>query len=648
MMTSPPPMRSPMNNPQAMGNYRMIGVPPPQSQSPSWSQSPRTTPSPLACHARSPVSQQPPPFSPPTPAPTPQLQKAPSPQGVCDDAHDPLQSLEKMVLLEPQSADFEGGVAQEMLQYGQGRSGGSGSPFPTYYNMDQNRLCTPPEAGNCYADAIRYGNAPPMQASTADRSDGRTAVPTTNQRDTLGLGVNGVVPGGFASLGPDVGCGASGVDSGSVSAAAQLGRGYGGGTAVQCPEDPTKRRRSSDSILCGRGQGLVGAGEESAESVARKRRRSLASLPETSVAQEMVGTAKPVGEATRAQPVKVEPETSGSEVDRDREPASEVSSAGADSAAASTSDTTSPVKRKRGRPFGAKNKVKEGGAVAAPKGRRKAEVHKQEVAAAVVAAKVRGPVAGPYVRVVGTRERPLSASVVNVAVRSTTEEEVRRKKAAAAGPRNPHGRRLAGLGHTSTLSPHYDAVTRDPTWMCAFCQRGSHHQGLGDLYGPYPGPAVLSSDSATVDLVAVPEESGRKLKGKRRKSDSVSGSEEPTRGTQLTRRSRQRKSSDAEREADPVAHSVPRELWVHEDCAAWTQGVYLGGHRVHGLQEAVWEATHMVCCKCKLTGATLGCIMRGCIEKYHYLCAVEKGCHLDPENFSVLCSKHKKSHSRPS
>ncbi|KAL3178748.1 hypothetical protein MRX96_009428 [Rhipicephalus microplus] len=188
--------------------------------------------------------------------------------------------------------------------------------------------------------------------------------------------------------------------------------------------------------------------------------------------------------------------------------------------------------------------------------------------------------------------------------------------AARVGPHHATGRRLAGsAAHTSTLSPHYDAVTRDPTWLCAFCLKGSHHQGLGDLYGPYPGTVVRPAEP---EPTSSQEETllRRGRATKRKKSDSFSGTED---GTTPRRGSRQR-LSEAEREPE-----VCKELWVHEACAAWSQGVYLGGNRVHGLQEAVAEAAHLVCCKCKLVGASLGCLSRGCSEKYHYLCAVEKG-----------------------
>lgn len=587
-----------------------------------------------------------------------------------------MQSLEKMVLLEPQGgASFGGGGVPEMVQqqqqqpYMQGTRSPS-SPYPTYYNMDQNRMCTPPDgsagSGGGYGDAGCYRGV--GASPNGEPTDARTANAATG---LYGGGVNGILPTGSSGSYPrDPQCVptapprfAGGGGAGGCGDAGRGAAGYGPPYVSLTPlpasarerEDLAKRRRSSDSVLCGR---VVAATvEDGAEGLNRKRRRSTAGIiPEAPPQPRPHPQPAPAPNRNPSRPVKLEPETSGSEADREREPASEVSSVGTDSAAA-TSDTTSPAKRKRGRPFGAKNKVKECGAAAGPKGRRKADSRKSDptpavtpVAAAVTA---KGKLPGPYVRVVGTREHPVSTSVVNVAPRSAAEEEVRRKKGVGTttpGQRSLQaGRRLPGAagGHTSTLSPNYDAVTRDPTWLCAFCQRGSHHQGLGDLYGPYPGiPARLPTDAATDGPAAVAgcDEGCRRGKGKRRKSDS--GSEDAlARANLANRRARQRRPSEVEREAAlgdaGAALPPPRELWVHEACATWTQGVYLGGHRVHGLQEAVAEAALLPCCKCKLPGASVGCVTRGCAEKYHYPCAVEKGCHLDFENFSVLCSRHK-------
>lgn len=703
MMQSPPQIRSPVSSAptmHTMGNYRTVvppgpagppmgvappppphgNVPVPQSQSPSWSQSPRTTPSPLACHARSPAPSQQPPFSPPTPAPTPQLQKPPSP---ITGSHDPLQSLEKMVLLDPHnssSGSASYGGMQESSGYGSTSGGGTesgpSSPYPTYYNLDQNRMCTPPDPGPPYGIANFAATGayrtvlPNMDNNPALRGErtgsGGISVPSS------GVYAQPVVNGVNDS---DFGSGSRPM-AGPPPRSGEFERPYAsagprGGSPPS--DDPIKRRRSLDSTLCNRpssvggpGPSAVPSGSGAMDGGGKLRRRSVAGVPDGMNASPVPLTAMPT-EQSPAQRVKTEPEVSVSEPER-----VSVSGAGSVSgtatttaavaatamasatsaASATTRQQQSPTKRKRGRPFGAKNKAKDSGAVVKRRQRKGGPVAHSVVAAtptavvvtAATTTKVRTPTTGPYVRVLGTRERPLSSHIVNMTPRTVPEDESKRKKvsapAARVGPHHATGRRLAGsAAHTSTLSPHYDAVTRDPTWLCAFCLKGSHHQGLGDLYGPYPGTVVRPAEP---EPTSSQEETllRRGRATKRKKSDSFSGTED---GTTPRRGSRQQRLSEAEREPE-----VCKELWVHEACATWSQGVYLGGNRVHGLQEAVAEAAHLVCCKCKLVGASLGCLSRGCSEKYHYLCAVEKGCQLDTENFSILCPKHKKPSARPS
>lgn len=703
MMQSPPPIRSPVSSAptmHTMGNYRTVvppgpagppmgvapppphgNVPVPQSQSPSWSQSPRTTPSPLACHARSPAPSQQPPFSPPTPAPTPQLQKPPSP---ITGSHDPLQSLEKMVLLDPHNSSSGGsasyGGMQESSGYGSTSGGGTesgpSSPYPTYYNLDQNRMCTPPDPGPPYGIANFAATGayrtvlPNMDSNPALRGDRTSSggIPAPPPGVYPQPVVNGVNDGDFGTGGSPM--------AGPPPRSGDFDRPYASagprGGSPSC-DDSMKRRRSSDSVLCNRPSSVGPPGPSGAMSTSsamdggcKLRRRSVAGVPDKMNMSPAPLTAVS-SEQSPAQRVKTEPEVSVSEPERvqvsDVVSVSGVSAATAttttavasasstSTSSASTAQQATPTKRKRGRPFGAKNKVKDGGAVVKRR-RRKAVTPAHPVAAATPAAavttaatttKVRTPTTGPYVRVLGTRERPLSSHIVNMTPRTVPEDESKRKKVSApptrAAPQHATGRRLAGsAAHTSTLSPHYDAVTRDPTWLCAFCLKGSHHQGLGDLYGPYPGTMVRPAEPEPASCQEETLRRGRATK--RKKSDSFSGTED---GSTPRRGSRQRRSSEAEREAE-----VSKELWVHETCATWSQGVYLGGNRVHGLQEAVAEATHLVCCKCKLVGASLGCLSRGCSEKYHYLCAVEKGCQLDTENFSILCPKHKKPSTRPS
>ncbi|XP_067912031.1 transcription factor 20 [Heterodontus francisci] len=85
----------------------------------------------------------------------------------------------------------------------------------------------------------------------------------------------------------------------------------------------------------------------------------------------------------------------------------------------------------------------------------------------------------------------------------------------------------------------------------------------------------------------------------------------------------------------------PHEHWLHGACAVWTSGVYLAAGKLYGLQEAVEMASEMRCSICEQAGATLGCYTKGCNQKYHYICAIESGCQLSEENFSMKCLKHK-------
>uniref|UniRef100_T1JPC7 PHD-type domain-containing protein n=1 Tax=Strigamia maritima TaxID=126957 RepID=T1JPC7_STRMM len=335
----------------------------------------------------------------------------------------------------------------------------------------------------------------------------------------------------------------------------------------------------------------------------------------------------------------------------------------------SSEDSMSP-RKKRGRPLGSKNKPKspsdptEKKAAAAKKTKNTAatavavaataaaaaaaaapsvesdsdkkmdnnKVATVEKAVVVVAEKAPEPnvpkvIRGPYLHVEGPKDNPLSVTVVNVHSRKHEESDAsggRRKKAAAA-PKQASAptvmshftkRKLAKIGFSCTLSAKYDAVTKDKTWVCELCRKGSHHKGLGDLFGPY------------FELV--------------KKCSSEESSPVPVNVKALRSRDSESSVDGSKSLCSPETNRTPREMWVHENCIVWSHGVYLVGNKVYGLEEAVRIASDMICCKCKESGATLGCLNKGCAEQYHYACALEKGCHLDEENFSLVCFKHKR------
>ncbi|CAK1546953.1 unnamed protein product [Leptosia nina] len=191
---------------------------------------------------------------------------------------------------------------------------------------------------------------------------------------------------------------------------------------------------------------------------------------------------------------------------------------------------------------------------------------------------------GPYIQIVGPRDSPVSVSVVNA---TATEDERR----TADEWRN--GLKARGL-HASTLGLRYDASTPDASWLCAFCDRGPHYAGLGDLFGPY-----------TVDT----------------NCDEFSSLDEAS----------QRRFPSVEAGA---------EVWFHEACAVWAPGLVAVGARLWGLAPAVWGSRASKCAHCSTSGAPIACATRTCRARAHLPCARSNKWQLDDENFKAICPQH--------
>ncbi len=52
---------------------------------------------------------------------------------------------------------------------------------------------------------------------------------------------------------------------------------------------------------------------------------------------------------------------------------------------------------------------------------------------------------------------------------------------------------------------------------------------------------------------------------------------------------------------DDPTRPDPNEIWVHEDCAIWAQGVYAMGSTLYGLYEAVLAAKKVVSTRFEIT-----------------------------------------------
>ncbi|XP_041978241.1 uncharacterized protein CG5098-like isoform X2 [Aricia agestis] len=188
---------------------------------------------------------------------------------------------------------------------------------------------------------------------------------------------------------------------------------------------------------------------------------------------------------------------------------------------------------------------------------------------------------GPYIQIVGPRDSPVSVAVVNAAAGANDE---------ARGDEWRNGLRARGL-HASTLGLRYDASTPDASWLCAFCERGPHYSGLGDLFGPY------ALDTECDEYRSMDEAS------KRRFASSSGGA----------------------------------EVWFHEACGVWAPGLLAAGARIWGLAPAVCNARAARCGTCTRAGAAISCATRACPAAAHYPCATAWTLR---DDFRALCPRH--------
>jgi hypothetical protein len=236
---------------------------------------------------------------------------------------------------------------------------------------------------------------------------------------------------------------------------------------------------------------------------------------------------------------------------------------------------------------------------------------------------------GPVVRIRGSTQH--AASCVVVAGECDVDDEV-----AAKPKKKPFNTEHSRLPTSFQMD---DSVP----WLCVFCHRCSNYRSLGDLFGPYY--------RKTAETTAVGVAGGSvsvSPKDRRRMSPGISAEASQAQKV-LLQQQQQRKSrvqkyipaaasavADASSKAVNIVSSidsVPAELWVHEECAVWTSGVYLLGNQLNGLEEAAVIATQAVndltvtvseavCCSdvwslmfVNPTCPGLNCLEMGCVKK---------------------------------
>ncbi|KAK7939943.1 hypothetical protein WMY93_003269 [Mugilogobius chulae] len=160
--------------------------------------------------------------------------------------------------------------------------------------------------------------------------------------------------------------------------------------------------------------------------------------------------------------------------------------------------------------------------------------------------------------------------------------------------------------------------TRSEYLKCCLCGQTANANTLGDLHGPYYPAFSDGQDARTVQ-----------------NGHDESPQEES--GFQNT--------SVKEEEAVVNETLNLEECWMHEDCGVWSTGVFLVRGKVYGLKEAALLAQQTTCCLCLESGAIVGCFQKGCSRTFHVSCAVQSGCALNEDNFSMRCFDHKAKQS---
>ena len=179
-----------------------------------------------------------------------------------------------------------------------------------------------------------------------------------------------------------------------------------------------------------------------------------------------------------------------------------------------------------------------------------------------------GDFKGPMIRLEGPKHAPDKCVVINERIDTSTSGKTKVTSQAVAT--RIHISHLPS--DKSVLIPQASAENGNP-WLCALCGKHSSYKFLGDLFGPYTVDNSLDLDPGNLNVKPV---------SKKRKSDeSIHGANKAVRTS--------RRVGGLSKDLD-----CSQEVWVHESCAVWSDGVFLIGSKIYGLQEAVAVASKTV------------------------------------------------------
>lgn len=182
-------------------------------------------------------------------------------------------------------------------------------------------------------------------------------------------------------------------------------------------------------------------------------------------------------------------------------------------------------------------------------------------------------ITGPFLRVKTTE--PCCCRVVNQYEEGSemSDQKITKKVSTPITVSTVH---MSKLSAEKSIHVPSNSLT-ETNWVCQLCHKHSSFKFLGDLFGPYfcEGniPSSSPQDTPNSDL-------------KKHKQKIV---------TNLDVGDLQQKTKKRTNLADL---SRSEEVWVHEDCIAWADGVLLIGQKIYGLEEATAIASTTVSNTC--------------------------------------------------
>lgn len=200
---------------------------------------------------------------------------------------------------------------------------------------------------------------------------------------------------------------------------------------------------------------------------------------------------------------------------------------------------------------------------------------------------------GPVVRV----EKGNDYVVNNVKLADTEKDVKCRPNKGADLPNQSLRNKTGSAKKSSILGSHGNAASSygkvyDKNWACILCHKGSNYNGLGDLYGPY---FILVDKSKLAfihefEALGEPSEVGE--------SPAVHTQQHIQERRALRKRPELNEEFKNNCKSTATVHTshsddsgkANLEVWVHEDCIVWSNNVYMDGSKIRNLEPAIVES----------------------------------------------------------